>query len=221
MTVGEITRFLTRNLGWKLLSLAGAFALWVAVASDPELATIVSVPVAYRNYPKDLLISSESASTISIEARGPARQIRALTEEHAAAVLDLASVHEAGERTFTITPAQLALPSGVELVRTVPAQLHFVFEPKAIRVLSVEVPFSGKLPPGFAIALKQVFPGELNVTGPVSHLASAKPLMADPFDLSRVHGDTEEILSVFTPDPELRIARPAQVRVKVTVRRLR
>jgi len=40
---------LTRNLGWKLLSLLIALALWVAVAREPQLATSLTIPVEFRN----------------------------------------------------------------------------------------------------------------------------------------------------------------------------
>ena len=63
--------FFTNNVGWKLLSLAAAFFIWVNIASEPELATILSAPVEYKNYPKDLEISSTIVDTVNVEARGP------------------------------------------------------------------------------------------------------------------------------------------------------
>lgn len=211
-------RLITKNFGWKLLSLVAAFGVWLNIASDPELATIISVPVAYRNYPRDLVISSESAGVISLEARGPARQIRNLTDSHAAAVIDLARVNGPGERTFSLTAAELALPRGVELVRAVPAQLRFTFERKATRTLSIEVPFSGALPAGLSIEQQQMNPRELNVSGPESHVLDARSLIADPFDLTRVSGDMEQTLSVYSADPEVRILGAPQVRVKIQVK---
>jgi hypothetical protein len=41
------TAIFTRNVGWKLLSLGAAVVLWISVASEPELATLHSVPVEY------------------------------------------------------------------------------------------------------------------------------------------------------------------------------
>ena len=73
-------RFLTRNLLWKLLALVAAFGVWLNVASEPELATIVSVPVEYNNFPKDLEISSDIVESIDVEARGPAGQLRSLND---------------------------------------------------------------------------------------------------------------------------------------------
>ncbi|MGA2592327.1 MAG: hypothetical protein ABSH32_20640 [Bryobacteraceae bacterium] len=50
-------KLFTQNVGWKLLSLAAAVLLWIAVASEPELSTFISLPVEYKNLPTDLEIS--------------------------------------------------------------------------------------------------------------------------------------------------------------------
>ena len=81
-------RFLTRNLIWKLFALVAAFGVWLNVASEPELATIVKVPVEYNNFPRDLEISSDIVNSIDVEARGPAGQLRSLNDSHIAAVVE-------------------------------------------------------------------------------------------------------------------------------------
>jgi YbbR domain-containing protein len=214
-------RFLTQNLGWKLLSLVAAFAIWLNISSEPELATIVSIPVEYRNYPKDLLISSASASTVSVEARGPARQVRAITDSKVACIVDFANVKGPGERTFTLTTAELDLPRGVELIRTIPSQLRFIFEQRTTKLLPVEVPFSGRLASGLSLVEKQVQPETLRVSGPESHVNDAAKLTSDPFDLSNVLNDTERTLAVYAADPELRFLNTPQVKVRIRVRHTR
>ena len=109
-------RFLTQNLVWKLFALIAAFFVWLNVASEPELATIVSIPVEYNNFPKDLEISSTIVESIDVEARGPAGQLRTLNDSRVAAVVDFASVKEPGERTFTLTARELKLPRGIDLI---------------------------------------------------------------------------------------------------------
>jgi YbbR domain-containing protein len=212
--------FLTRNLGWKLLSLVAAFFVWLSVASEPELATIVSVPVEYRNYPKNLDISSDIASTIRVEARGPARQLRTLADSRVAAVIDFAGVQAPGERTFTLTANELNLPRGIDLMRTVPAQLRFKFENRATKTLPVDVPLSGSLPPGFAVEQEEVEPSQLEIGGPESHVFAGRRLVSDPFDLTGVTVDTERTLSVYASDPELRFLADPRVTVKVRVQRV-
>jgi len=211
--------FLTRNLLWKLLALVAAFGVWLNVANEPDLATIVSVPVEYNHFPKDLEISSDIVETIDLEARGPSGQLRSLHDSRIAAIVDFASVTAPGERTFTLTTAELKLPRGIELIRTIPAQLRFRFEKRATRAVPVEVPFSGKLPAGFSISKVDIEPSKLSIAGPESHVLASGKLVSDPFDLTSVTGDTGQTLSVYASESEVRILNTPQVRVKIRVSR--
>ena len=212
-------RFLTRNLIWKLLALVAAFGVWLNVASEPELATIVKVPVEYNNFPKDLEISSSIVDSIEVEARGPSGQLRSLNDSRIAAIVDFATVKAPGQRTFTLTTAQLKLPRGIELIRTIPAQLRFQFERRLTRAVPVQVVFSGKAPTGVSATIVDVEPPDLTITGPESHVLNAKQLAADPFDLTDVNADTVRKLAVFAAEPEVRILDAPQVTVKIRVRR--
>jgi hypothetical protein len=216
--------FLTRNLLWKLLALATAFGVWLNVANEPELATIVSVPVEYNHFPKDLEISSDIVETIDLEARGPSGQLRSLHDSRIAAIVDFAGVTAPGERTFTLTTAELKLPRGIDLIRTIPAQLRFKFEKRVTRSVKVDVPFSGKLPAGFSIAGVDIEPPQLRIAGPESHVLGSGKLVSDPFDLTSVgiagiNDDTAQTLSVYAAEPEVRILNTPQVRVKIRVQR--
>ena len=213
----EILRRLTQNLLWKLASVAIAIGVWLAVASEPELATIVSVPVEYRNYPVNLDISSSIVSTISVEARGPAGRLASLHDSRISAVIDFGSVTAPGERTFTLGASSLNLPIGVELIRTIPSQLRFTFEQRMTRMLPVDVPLSGRMPSGEKIALLEITPRELRVAGPLSHVMRATKLVADPVDVSHLTGNTQQIVAVYASDPEVRLLSPPQVTVKIQV----
>jgi YbbR domain-containing protein len=209
--------FVTRNLGWKLLSLAVAFLFWLNIAREPDLATIISVPVEYNNFPAGLEISSKIVESIYVEARGPAGQLRNLQDSRIAAVIDFSTVDAPGERTFTLTSRQLNLPRGITLIRTIPAQLRFTFEKKLTREVSVNVKFSGTLPPGLSVADVEVEPRELSITGPESRVRESKELVSDPFDLTGVTGDAQHTLGVYEAEPEVRILDAPQVTVKIHV----
>ena len=53
-------RYVVHNLGLKLISLALAVGLWLAVARDPMSEIPVDVPIEFHNIPENLEISSEN-----------------------------------------------------------------------------------------------------------------------------------------------------------------
>lgn len=214
-------RFVTQNFGWKLFALAASFFIWMNVESEPDLTTIVSVPVEYSNFPRDLEISSTIVDSVSLEAVGPATQMRSLGESKIPAVLDFSSVTEPGERTFTLTAKEIRLPRGTQLLRTIPAQLRFFFEKTTTRPVPVEVVYSGTLAKGLKLGKVEITPPDLTITGPESHVLAARKLVSDPFDLSRVTGDGEQRLSVYAAEPQVRFTAAPQVTVKVQVLRSR
>lgn len=123
-----MTAWVKKNLGWRLLSVAIAVLIWMSVASEPEMATLISVPVQYKQPGDDLEVSSRLVETVQLETQGPSGRLRQLAAARPAVILDFSRVKEPGERTFNITQDQINLPRGVELLRATPAQLRFLFE---------------------------------------------------------------------------------------------
>lgn len=213
--------FFTHNIGWKLISLAAAFLIWMNIAGEPELATILSAPVEYKNYPKDLEISSAIVDSVNVEARGPSGLLRDMTEARMAAIVDFSSVKAPGERTITLTSAQLNLPRGIQLIRVLPAQLRFRFERRATRTLKVEVPYSGQIAPDLVVTHTDIIPPTLTIAGPESRVAAVERALSDPFDLSQVTGNTEQKLSVYIGERQVRFVSVPQVTVKIHVEKSR
>src|SRR5439155_25142830 len=134
---------ISRNAVWKLFSLLVAMVLWLAYARDPEVGTFVSAPVEYRGMPDDLEISSELVGSVTIDLRGPAGKIENFNAAKSAVVLDFSDIHKPGERTFHIDERNTSLPTGMRLVRTIPAQLRLQFERRTSQYVPDQVRFSG------------------------------------------------------------------------------
>jgi YbbR domain-containing protein len=118
-----VWRVLTRNLGWKMLSVLLAVLLWIAVEGEPELVTVQSVPVFYRNVDPSLALVSNPPATVKLELRGPSDILGRDKLSNVAVLLDLGGVTEAGERVFPISHTNVALPAGVNLVRSDPSEV--------------------------------------------------------------------------------------------------
>ena len=129
-----VWRVLTNNLGWKLLSVLLAVLLWIAVEGEPELVTVQSVPVFYRNVEPSLALVSNPPATVRVELRGPSDVLGPDNLSNVALVLDLAGETEPGEKVFPISGANVSLPAGVNFVRSDPPRvmLHLDRAPQAI-----------------------------------------------------------------------------------------
>jgi hypothetical protein len=119
----KVWRILTRNLGWKLLSVALAVLLWIAVEGEPELITVQTVPVFYRNVEPSLALVANPPTTVRLELRGPSDVLGRDNLSNVAVLLDLAAANVPGERVFAISHTNVSLPSGVNFVRADPPEL--------------------------------------------------------------------------------------------------
>jgi hypothetical protein len=211
---------LTKNLGWKFLSLALAVLLWYAIVGEPELATSVAAPILFRNIPADLEISSDVPDRIHLEVRGPSGKLRAANLADMSVVLDLASVRQPGERTFTIQQWNVSLPRGVVLSRAVPAQIRARFENSVSREVPVRTRYTAQVPAGYRIAHQQMEPPTVRIVGPESRVAHVEAVQTDPIDLSGVVGESWFEVHLYVTEPQVRLASAPTARVRVVLDRV-
>lgn len=212
-------RWLMKNLGWRLLSLAIAIAIWMSVASEPEMATLISVPVQYKEPGNQLEVSSRLVETVQLETRGLAGRLRDLANARTAVILDFSKVTEPGERTFNITRAQTNLPRGVELLRATPAQLRFQFEKRETRTVPVRLRFSGTLPDGLELVSYEAIPATREITGPASKVRRVDDVLTDPIDLSAVRvKNPTAVTTAYISEPQVRFLGAPQVTVRMVLK---
>jgi len=208
-------QILTRNLGWKLASLLIAFALWIVIAREPELATSLSIPIEFKNIPDDLDIGSNVPDRIHVEVRGPSGRLSRDNLSDLAVVLDLTGAH-VGERTYTIHPSNTNLPVGVEFYRAVPSQITLRFD----RVMTQEVPVVpvySKTPDGYRVRAYQLKPARVRIRGPEERVKAIASVGTDPVDLTGVVSQKEFRTAVNLGDAQVRLEIPIIVTLKVTL----
>jgi YbbR-like protein len=208
-----------RNIGWRILSLALATLVWIAIHREPIIFSILPAPVQFKNAPADLEISSEIVEAVDIETRGPAELLRNLSEKRVAVVLDFSSVRDPGERTFTIERKNTNLPRGVDVVRIIPSQLRFNFERRIVNKVPVEPQVSGALPSGLSLMAIVSNPPKLAITGPESKVRGVTVLHTDPVDLNGIYQDTNMRVTAYLHNPQLRFIDSPEVTVKVSVKK--
>jgi hypothetical protein len=100
-----------------------AVLLWVFVEGEPELVTVQSVPVLYRNVESTLALVASPPATVRLELRGASDVVSRENLSNVAVLLDLAGVTEPGEKIFPISRARITLPAGVNFVRSDPSEV--------------------------------------------------------------------------------------------------
>ena len=213
-----MTGFFTKNIGWKLISLGAAVVLWISVASEPEMATLHSVPVEYKGVPDDLEISSNFIESVVLELRGPSGRLRDMRDTRPAVVLDFSSVHQPGERTFSIDPGNVNLPRGIQLVRALPAQLQFRFEHRTVREVPVDAQLSAPHE-GYGVMSYDVIPPKLTIAGPKTSVERTNSVKTDLIDISSVISSRQFRVNTYLAERQVRFQSPSQVIVRVVVKK--
>lgn len=210
-------KLLTQNLGWKLLSLLIAIALWIVAAREPEVATSLSVPIEFKNIPDDLDIGGNLPDRVRLEVRGPSGRLTRDNLTDAAVVLDLSDAH-AGERTYTLGSPNVSLPFGVSFYRAVPSQITLRFDQLMTRRVDVQ-PVLTKIPNGYRVAATTVQPSKVSIRGPEQRVANVSQVMTDPVDLTGVVSNKSFRSRINVGDPVVRVDVP-EATVKVSLQRV-
>lgn len=210
-------RLVAKNLGWKLGSLLLAILLWLAFSAAPDIVSTHTAPILYRNLAPSLLVTGDAPENIHVELRGPAGQLTAASLADTVALFDLASVGGPGERTFTISDANLNLPRNVGFLRAVPSQLRLRFARLLTRDVPVQIRFSGALPPGRRLASKSAVPETLRIAGSENQVLTVQNVETDAIDLSTVTESGEYHVNAFVSNPQVRFEAFPIVTVKLAI----
>jgi YbbR domain-containing protein len=133
------------------------------------------------------------------------------------ALFDLASVSRPGERTFTISDANLNLPRNVSFLRAVPSQLRLRFARLLTRDVPVQIRFAGALPPGRQLVSKTSTPDTLRIAGSEAQVLSVENVETDAIDLSTVTKSGEYQVNTFVSNPQVRFESSPIVTIKLAV----
>ena len=212
-------RHVLHNFGIKLLSLALAVGLWLAVASDPPAEVAVDVPIVFRNISENLEISSENVPRAQIRVRGPQRVVRRLQPADIYAEIDLSGM-KPGERTFDMTAQQVHQPKELEVVQVVPNQFHLTFDTRLTRQVPVRPRAFGNFAAGYQIGRLEAEPSSITISGPRKRVEAVEAAITDPIDASGTMDRATFVRHAYVSDPLVQVMSPNPVRVTVIMEKV-
>ena len=204
-------RDLVKNNFWlKLISIALATGLWLAVKHDPSSEIAVEVPVEFHNIPENLEISSENIPRAQVRMRGPERIIHRLQSSDVHVEVELGGV-KPGERTFDLSARQVHLPRELEVEQIIPGQLRLAFDTRLNRQVEIHPRVIPSLP-GFKILVE---PSQVTVSGPRKRVEAVEAAITDLVDVSGVIGRATFVTNAYVADPMVQVVNPTPVHVTV------
>ncbi len=191
-----IKEVFTGNIPTKLMALVMAVALWLYAINrhTEDLTEEVSLTVSV---PEGITILEQSTEEITIHLRGPQNIINTLEgmisdRKIQARYIVKASpdmIEDQVKQTIFITRDFLDLPNSVKLVSVYPEKFDIVLGKLQAKKLKVNLVKNGEPAIGYGIANEFIFPGEVDVTGPLNALKEVSSINTVPVDIGGITGE--------------------------------
>lgn len=122
-----------KNLGWKVLSIGLAVAIWLTVRAaidergGASVRTFDEIPVQIVSSTTDVRAFHVDPQKVSITVQGPSQMMNVLTDREIHAFVDVTSADTS--QNFN-RPLRIATPPGITLMRAEPADVTVIVPPK-------------------------------------------------------------------------------------------
>jgi YbbR domain-containing protein len=210
--------YIWHNLGLKIVSIALATALWLAVAHDPVAEIAIQAPIEFRNVPANLEINAEYIPQAQLRLRGPERLVRRLQASDVHPEIDLTGA-KPGERTFDLTAQQIHKPYELDVVQVVPGQFHLTFDTRMMRSVQIRPRVMGNFAAGLSINRISVDPATTTIIGPRARVIAVENAITDPVDVSGLMEHGTFVTHAYVADPLIQVVDPASIRVTVIMQK--
>ena len=205
-----------RHLGLKLLSLAMALLLWMVVSGEETVERGLRVPLELQQLPAGLELTGDIPTTVDLRVRGPSGALSRVSAGDVVAVLDLRGAHD-GRRLFPLTPEQIRVPFGVEVVQVTPSAVAMAFERSASRQVPVVPEVDGHPAPGYVVGAKTAEPPRVEVVGPESVVKGVVEVLTEPVSVAGARERITRTVALGVLDPSLRLKNTGSAVVTVQI----
>jgi len=204
------------HLGLKTLSVGIAILLWLFVSGDETVERGLRVPLEFQQFPDGIEMMGEAPSLVDVRVRGGTSTLSRLGPGDIVAQLDLKAAR-VGRRLYQITPEQVRVPFGVQVVQVMPPTIVLAFEISATRQVPVVPELEGEPAPGFVVGGTTVDPVTVDVVGPQSAIARVGQATTEPVSVAGARAAVKDTVTIGLLDPSLRLKTPRMAQVAVEI----
>jgi YbbR domain-containing protein len=209
--------YVLHNFGLKLISLALAVALWLAVSGQAPAEVAVDVPIEFQNIPANLEIGSENIPRAQVRLRGPERAISGLRTSDVRAAIDLTGAGP-GQRTFNLTQ-NVSYPHQLDVTQVTPSHLQLTFDTRLTRQVAVHPRVVGTFANLYTISNMQANPSVVTINGPRKRVEAVDAAVTDPVDASGTVDQATFVTHAYVSDPMVQVVNAGPIRVTITMQK--
>ncbi len=132
-------KFIFKNFGLKIASIILAIILWLVASSRGQSEIFIDVQLEFMNIPSGLEMVHSSDKTISLNIKGPEKNIKNISPSDIRAVINLNKAKK-GESIYFVTKDNIQLPRSITLLNVSPSSVTVTTEEtvtKTVRVIPV------------------------------------------------------------------------------------
>lgn len=204
------------HLGLKTLSVGIAILLWLFVSGDETVERGLRVPLEFQQFPGGIEMMGEAPSLVDVRVRGGTSTLSRLGPGDIVAQLDLKAAR-VGRRLYQITPEQVRVPFGVQVIQVTPPTIVLAFEISATRQVPVVPELEGEPAPGFVVGGTDVDPVTVEVVGPQSAIARVSQATTEPVSVAGASAAVKDSVTIGLLDSSLRLKTPRVAQVTVGI----
>ena len=173
------------HLGTLLLSAAIAMALWGMAHGTSSIERSVDIPVVFDGVPENLVITGQSVDAVNVRVRGSRAALRNVSPTKLEYRIDISSA-KPGPAIYEVDASNVDqdLPRGARVVSRSPASIEVSLETRGRKSLQVRPDLEGEPAEGFAVALVEIDPPRVWVTGARSHVLRLSEVVTETIELS-------------------------------------
>ncbi len=180
------------HLGTLLLSAAIAMVLWGMAHGTSSIERSVDIPVVFDGVPENLVITGQSVDAVNVRVLGSRAALRNVSLSKLEYRIDISSA-KPGPAIYEVDASHVDqdLPRGARVVSRSPASIEVSFEIRGRKSLQVRPDLEGEPAEGFAVALVEIDPPRVWVTGARSHVLRLSEVVTETIELSGAEDSIE------------------------------
>ncbi len=178
-------KFIFKNFGLKIASIILAIILWLVASSRGQSEIFIDVQLEFINIPSGLEMVHSSDKTISLNIKGPEKNIKNISPSDIRAVINLNKAKK-GESIYFVTKDNIQLPRSITLLNVSPSSVTVTTEETVTKTVRVIPVITGVPERGYKLQTTAVVPKEIQIEGIQSEVRKIRTIKTESVDITGV-----------------------------------